>query len=498
MAKLKAVSANCPSCGAALPVMPGVPQITCRYCQNVITVEMRTPPPEIRPFGMPGGIPSRTLYVDPKVMAAAQKGIGAAVGVVVIVTVVTALLPVIILGVVFGGGSCLRAIRPYPIACGLNDDVTVSGDWSGTEPVVKEAGVNCKIHIKDAKIKAPTFLTKASTNLEITLENTTIETTDTAFTLTSNPKLHLVNSTILSQGYVFDSDSNLEIDADGSTIESKAGTAIKSKYNLKLRATNTKIRGKKSAVDTDANFELTLKKGSEVTSTDGVAIKASSSMKLEVEGGKITGGAGALQASSGLTITGSGLTLSTPKDKALEVTSGLKIDLTDSSITSTADEAIDADSGLELVLANTVVQGRIGVETKSGLKIKASKKSRIVGAVGNGVTTTSGADISLAESSIEGGAIALKTDSSCKLKLGPGSRIAGKRGGLYSESGLNLDGTNTAIEGGAGPGLRTTSGGTIAVRASVISGAPGIQTDRAIPMDLAGTRVEGGQVTSRR
>ncbi|MFO0737111.1 MAG: hypothetical protein U0270_14580 [Labilithrix sp.] len=498
MAKLKAVSANCPSCGAGLPVMPGVPQITCRYCQNVITVEMRSPPPEVRPFGTPGAIPSRTLYIDPKVAQAAQAG-GRVVLAIVLVTTVLPL--VLVFGGIFGGGcirSCTSAIHPYPIACGLNDDVTVSGNWEGAGPVVTEAGVNCKIHIKNAKIKAPTFLTKASTNFELTLENTTIETTDTMFKLDSNPKVHLINSTLVSQGLVFDADSNLLIESEGSTIESKGGTAIKAKYNLKLHATNTKVRGKKAAIETDSNFELTLKKGSEITATDARAIKATSSMKLEAEGGKIAGGLGAIVTSSGLTISGTGLTISTPKDKAIEVTSGLKIDLTDSSITSTADEAIEGDSGMELVLANTTVQGRIAIETKSGLKIKASKKSRIVGAAGNGITTTSNADISLADASIEGATMALKTDSSARLKLGPGSRIAGKRAGIYSESGLTIDGTNTSIEGGAGPGLRSTFVGNITIHDSVIKGTPGIQIERApTPMDLANTRVDGGQVVSK-
>lgn len=498
MAKVKAVSANCPSCGAALPVMPGVAQLTCRYCQNVISIEMRTPPPEVRPFGSPGGIPSRTLYVDPKAMAAAQK----AGSVLTAIILIACLLPFVIgMGAAFGGGclrACTGAIRPYPIACGLNGDVSVSGNWEGTGPIVKEAGVNCKIHIKNAKLKGTTFMTKSAANVEVTLENATIETTDTMFKLDSNPKLHLVNSNLVSSGLVFDTDSNLVIDAEGSTIESKGATAIKSKYNLKLHATNTKVRGKRAAIETEANFELSMKKGSEISASDGRAIKTDSSMKLEVEGGKITGGAGAITASSGLTITGTGLTITSAREKAIEVTSGLKVDLTDSSITATADEAIGGDSGMELVLANTTIQGTSGVVTKSGLKVKASRKSRIVGTTGYGIVTTSGADVSLTDGSIEGGAVALKSDSSLKLKLGASSRIAGKRGGVATTSNSSIDGTSTSIEGGAGPAIQGTLNDHIIVQQSVIKGTPAIQLERAAsPLDLTGTRVEGAQTISR-
>jgi hypothetical protein len=92
----------------------------------------------------------------------------------------------------------------------------------------------------------------------------------------------------------------------------------------------------------------------------------------------------------------------------------------------------------------------------------------------------------------------VKGDSSLKLKLNPGSRVAGKRGGIIGDSSLTIDGTSTSIEGGAGPGIQGTVVGTIAIRQSLVKGTPGIQIERApTPMDLSGTRVDGGQTISR-
>ena len=98
----------------------------------------------------------------------------------------------------------------------------------------------------------------------------------------------------------------------------------------------------------------------------------------------------------------------------------------------------------------------------------------------------------------EGATVAVKADTSLKLKLNAGSRIAGKSGGVIAESSLSIDGTSTSIEGGAGPAVQGTFVNTIAIRQSVVKGTPGILIQRASsPMDLSGTRVDGGQTITK-
>lgn len=495
MAKL--ISAKCPSCGANLPIAPGVPQVTCRYCQNVITVEAKQPPPNVSAFGTPGYIPSRTLYVDPAAIKAAQQAgrIGA-----LVMILVFALPFVIGIGAAVGPWalrSCKGAIKPFPISCGTNEEVEVSGTYEGTGPIVTSAGTNCKIHVKNSKLKGSSFIAgNSSFNVEVTFENVQIETTETMFKIGSNSKLHLIGSTLVAQGEVIDSDTNFTLETTSSTLESKSGTAVKNKLNMKVDATGSKFRGKKSAFDTTSSFELDLKKACEVTSIDGPAIKSTSGTKIEAEGGKIEGGGGAIDAESSLSITATGITISSSHDKAIHTTSSYRLDLVDSSVTSATDSAIDVDGGGELLLTTTTVSGVNGIEAKNGLRLKATKKSRILGTRGLGILGTLNLDINLTESSIEStSAKAIRGSANMKMKLGKDARVAGKLGAIDAELNLNLDATGASIEGGSGPGILTANG-TIAVKQGVLKGNPAIQSSRNLPIapDLTGTRVEGAVV----
>jgi hypothetical protein len=487
----KVVSAKCPTCGAHLPVPPGVPQVTCRYCQNVIHVEHRKPPPNVQPFGTPGAMPSRTLYVDPAGAAKAGKTVGCIIAVVALVPI---LIPVLIGVGPWAMRSCKGAVKPFPVACGTNEDIEVSGNYEGTGPIVTSVGHNCKLHIKNAKLKGSTLVKAESFNMELTLDNVTIETTEAMVRGGSNLKVKLHGSTLTSQQTVFDGDSNMEIDVEDSTIESKAGVGVKSKYNLKVRMENGKIRGKKAGIDTDANLVLSLKKASEITSSDGVGVKTSSSLKLEAEGGKIDGAEGGLVVSSGADINATGFTISS-KEKAITATSSLKLDYTDGAITSLADIAIDGDSSMELTLANTKIQGAsTAINCESSSKIKATKKTRIVGTSGNGITTSSNTEVNLVDAAIEAGDKAFKGTVNDKIKLGQGARMAGKKGGVLAEGNFSIEATGATLEGGSGPGLVAGYNARVSFKQGVIKGTPALQFERKpSPLELDGTRVEGEQ-----
>jgi hypothetical protein len=473
-------------------VPPGVPQVTCRYCQNVIHVEHRKPPPNVQPFGTPGVMPSRTLYVDPDAAKKAGSGLGC-------IMLVVFSLP-ILLPIVFGVGpwalrTCKAKLKPFPTACDLNEELELSGNFEGTGPIITSVGHNCKLHIKHAKLKGSTFIKTDAANLELTLEDVTVETTDTMVKTGSNLKLKVHGSTLTSAANVFDTDTNMVFEElDGSTIESKGGIAIKSKYNLKIHAESSKIRGKKAAIDTDSNLELTMKKASEVTASEGPAVKTSSGFKLEADGGKIEGAGGGIVSESGTNITATGLTISS-KEAAIKTTSGLKLDYTGGSLTSLAESAIDGDSGMDLSLVNTKVSGvTTAITASSGLKLKASKKTRIIATTGNGVVTTSNSDINLNDAAIEAGAKAFKASVNTKMKLAQGARLAGKKAGIEAEGNFELDGTGAAIEGGSGPGISAGYNARISLKQGLLKGAPALHCERKpTSLELDGTKVEGEQ-----
>lgn len=500
MSSPKTYAAKCPTCGANLPVPQGLHYVTCRYCQNVITIEHRKAPLEAHSLGPHGAIPSRTLYIDPDALRRANRNVGLVIAFFVLVPM---LIPIFIGAGPWAVRSCKSRVKPFPAACASNEELELSGDFESNGPILTAVGVNCKVHIKDSKLRGSTFIKTDSSNLELTLENVTIETTDTTIHAGSNLKARLRGSTLASvNGAVFDSETNMEIlELEKSTLESKSGTAIKAKYNFKLRnMDNSIIRAKKTAIDTDANAEVTMKGASEIKSVEGVAIKTTSSFKLEAEGGKIDGPEGAIVSTSGTTVTARSLSISSIKANAIAATSSLKLDYTDGSITSNAEAAIEGDSSMDLLLANVKVQGvDAGIHAKSSsLKVKATKKTRIVATTGDGIATESNADIALNDATIEGGDKGLKTTVNTKVKLQAGARIAGKRGGIEVTSNCEIDGSGAVIDGGSGPGIDGAGSNTrVAFRQGTLRGVPAIRFSRrpnnANAIDLTGTKVDGEQ-----
>ena len=146
---------------------PGVPQVTCRYCGHVIHVEHRKPPPVVAQFA------PHTVYIDPNAAKAARN-----VGLIIaLVTLIPILIPIAI-GVV---PWMMRKMKPYPVACGTNGDIEISGNYETTGPIVTSVGHNCKLHINDSKLKGSVLFKSDASNVELTLENVTIETTDVVF-----------------------------------------------------------------------------------------------------------------------------------------------------------------------------------------------------------------------------------------------------------------------------------------------------------------------------
>lgn len=489
MAKLH--SAKCPSCGAALPVALGVPQVTCRYCNTVITVENRKMPEELARLLAMGQLQrSTTLYLDPNVAREAGQKMLIVLG----LTIGLPFLVALLVGV--GPWACTsikNTIRPFPATCESNETVTLSGNWEGNGAVFTSVGYNCKIHVKNAKLKATTFIEGGGVNNEITLENVTLETTETAFNAGANTRIKIVGGSVTSRSNAVEADSNLVLTLENTTLESKTGSAVHGKYNLKIDATNSKIIGKKSAIDTDANPTLTLKKNSEISS-DGIAIKATSTLHLEADGGKISSSESAIAAGPSSRLTAQNLTVS-GREKAMSLGSSTNVEFTGGSITSQTESAIETDGIGEYTFSGTTLQGAASaIAAKNGLTLKAIKKARLVGTNGNGVQSGSNSEITLNDASIEGGRVGVKGESNLKVRLGANGRIVGKKGGIAGDSNVDIDATSPIVEGGAGAGIECGYNAKIAIHQGSIKGTPALAMARKPSIfDLDGVRIEGEQ-----
>lgn len=482
MAKLQ--SARCPTCGANLPVPPNAPSVTCRYCGNFITIEHRKPPPT-----QLQGAPSTTLYIDPEEAAKAGRRVGCLVLSIVLFTV---LLPVGIGVAPWAYGRIKNSIRPFPAVCETNELIELSGNWEGNGPIIASAGHNCKVHISKSRLKGTTLLKTTSSNVEITLVDTTIETTDVTLQSGSNMKVSITGGSVKSATTVLGGDSNMNVTLENTTVQSTAEAAIKTGYNLKLGATSSKILGKKAALDVKSNADLTLKKASEITS-EGTAIKTDSGLKIESEGGKIDGAAGAIVATSGAKITSTGTTFSS-KDKAMTFSSGADLDLTDGAVLSGADTGIECDGG-DFTFIGTKVQGvPSAIEGKNGLKLKALKKAALVSTGGDGIVVTSNAQLTVNDATIEGARRAIKSTVNTKVKLGPGARLTGRKGGVFAESNLELETNGATIDGGTGPGIESAYNAKVVLQQGTVKGSPALSFARKPQiLTIDGTQIQGEQ-----
>lgn len=221
-------------------------------------------------------------------------------------------------------------------------------------------------------------------------------------------------------------------------------------------------------------------------------------MSIDAEGGKLDGGEGAIVATSGTKITAKNVVFNS-KGETLRFTSGTMLDLTDGAVISSAESAIESDGG-DYTFTGTKLQGVTSAITgKNGLKLKASKKAALVATTGDCLDLTSNGNITLGDASLDGGRYGVKSTVNLKVKLSQGARIAGKKGGVVTDSNLEVDATGATIDGGSGPGLDFDSGAKVSMQQGVLRGTPAIKASyKPSSLSLDGTKVEGDQQIPKR
>lgn len=447
MARLHA--AKCPTCGAGLNIDPGAANVVCRYCQNLITIEKRTPPPAVTSFGTPGVVPSTTLYIDPK---AIQRASTAFTSVIVAATLIPALIPVFI----FVVGPAVRkvkgSVRPFPAACEGNEKLELSGDFDGPGPAITSVGVNCKITISKSKIKTSALVDESAPNFELTITDSTIETTGPLVKAGTNTKVRVKGGSLKSSGPVIaTSGYNLEVRLEDTTLESTSDVVIQSP-SLLLESKNATVHGKKSVLDVENNAKVN------ATATTFEAI-----------------------------------------GPAFVFESNPKVDMTGGSVVSKSGRAIEGEVNVELAMSGTKVQGATdAVRAKTNFRLKASDKASFVAGSGDAFALGVNANLSFDDATASAARAAINGDSNMVLKLASGARLTGKKGGVGAAS-LELEANGATIEGGGGAGIDVRGSAKIDLRQGSVSGSPALTfTRKPSTFEVDGTRIVGAKVIPAR
>jgi hypothetical protein len=282
---------KCPGCGAKIDLpLPG-PTATvfaCQYCHHRIPIPAAYVPP-VQPY-QPAQIriqmPTYSAY-----SGASRAGTWIAL---------LSILPVFIIPlVIFGtqGGGCTNlkirfSSNPFPLVCGINEHLTIDGKTSEAKDTLVVMRVNCKLEIRNSKLKGP-WIIKGDGNNEITLVNSTLEGTKGVIDGGDNVTINLDHSTLTSKkgsAIVAEANPHLKISNDS---EIHSGTvAMDFGYNPEIELEHSNIEGTEGALATKGNLKLKMLDGATMKS-EQVAIAGGDNPTITIQDkSKVTGATG--------------------------------------------------------------------------------------------------------------------------------------------------------------------------------------------------------------
>lgn len=383
-APVKLMEQRCPSCNAPLTVSAADNVVTCRYCNNSITINRQKPPanvPRVTTFGTPGHVPSTVLYMPAATIGA---------------SILPALIPVVVVLVVAIGGAITALGRRFvslPATCHPNETMTISGKkFDGTQPAIV-AGVNCKITIKDSTITSTEPIVKGGINLELRIENSKLKSKTRAIDLAStNAKIWISGKSEISgdEAGIF-GENNVEVEVKDSTVTG-GQDGIHLGTNGKLALVDAKVTGKEHGITLGTNGKLN-SKGSSITGEEA-GLHFEGNGVLEMRSTTITSSDVALffQSNGDAKITDKSSIKSSKSDGIGTTSSSTKMQIEDSKIDG-ADVGIRASSNSEIRLR----KGASVHGTAAGIKAENSFKLSVEGAsidsAGPGVQGSSNAEI---------------------------------------------------------------------------------------------------------
>jgi DNA-directed RNA polymerase subunit RPC12/RpoP len=286
-------TAQCTNCGAPLEVPKKATEVACAYCGTKIRVERaQSAPPahEAKPH---------TVYVKPGLPSF-----------VIWFIVLTSVVPVIVPIALVVGPLLFGVVQTHvtgvtlPATCPPNGELELVGaNYSGDGTVVT-AEVNCKLRIKDSKLSGDVAV-DAKANVEVTVENSTLEGKDVAIKLDVNSKANVTKGSVVKSPEVAVSGgTNAELSVDASRVEGgsravettvngkvrlgheavveSAEKAIVAELNLEITVDDSSVHGKDAAIDSGLNTKLKAVRQGRIAG-DKVGVRASHNLKATLE-----------------------------------------------------------------------------------------------------------------------------------------------------------------------------------------------------------------------
>jgi hypothetical protein len=415
MAKL--TSKKCPNCGAPIALNAGQSDVSCQYCGNVIHVEWGKKAPAEKP--------PMTVYVKRPGFAMLP-----------LLIVLGSLVPIAIpLFVAFGPKlkNLATAVAAesgiptgkmsFPTDCGMNRELTIIGQTFEGAGTLVTGDVNCKIKIKDSKLKGD-IVVLAKNLVEITVENSTLEGKEAAVRLGMNSKLFARTQTVLKgeeAGVI--GGINSELSLDGSTIEG-AVSGFRAEANCKLTANGSRISGKEFGIRSSSNLSV---EGRELVISGGrVALESEVNLKLDLRGGTLEGG------EAGVRTKGPNANLKLTRQARIAA----------------RETALNSESNLQLEMEDAVIDGgEIGVETGANPKLSLGPKARIHG--GN-VAVKAGVNLELEmrSATIESELVGLCAPFNIEIQARESTIRAGADAFRFQRRPQQLELATTSVSGG--------------------------------------------------
>ena len=373
----RVITRNCPNCGAPLSLKRAAKDVRCPFCTHVIHIEWT------KPVNVPAPL---TVYVTPE--APHLVVVLLLAGALIPVGIVTALVVLIVKShapaAFVGNRSVVEEVAEktglvpvrFPTKCGLNQELEIIGaNYEGLGTLIV-GDINCKIHIKDSKLKG-TVVISAKNLVEVTLENSTLYGTDTAIQFDMNSKvLAKQHSLLKGDNFGLTAGLNGELSLEDSRVEgkqaavkagvnfgftSKGSSLVGKEYglwaddNLKVQLNGTQLQAERVGLRTDANLEL--KAQDSQISGGEVGVWGTVNSKLELESkAKITGKRYALKVGHNLELSMQGAALES-EQVALCTAMNAEISARDSSLRGTLEAIRSQRKPNVLELVDTTVSG---------------------------------------------------------------------------------------------------------------------------------------------
>lgn len=478
-------ASQCPNCGAGLKLDPKLDAVQCQYCGTVLHVEHRKRPPPTQQ----GPVRPNTVYVQP------QAGRMVA-GLIIAVTLSAILLPV---GMVVGPMLLRRvgsAVQPFPANCGMNEELKLSGDYK-SDGVLIEAAHNCKIVIEDSKLEAKSLIDSGAFNVELTLKNVTLVTSETSIRLGSNAKIKIEGGSVQSKGWILDVDSNPQLEIKAAKLDAGEGIATES-VNLKLNAEQTTFKAAKTAFEIGSNGDFRLKKGVEINAGE-VAFRADSNLQIKGDGTKIEAGEALVVGDSSTRVTLDDATLKA-KRQGFVVGSSSQLVFEGGSLDVQEGSAVEArSSSVTLSASGTKIQSAKDAFTgTSNNKLKLTKKAQLVSVRGSAFVAEVNADVTVEDSVLKGAKHALVCDTNCKVRAADTEFTSGS-GALRATGNAQIELEDTRVNGGTGPALSGSYNARIRLLRTTAQGTPALSFERRPnQLELEQSNLIGGQRIGQR